>query len=62
MRLKRRLFEKKKTIEQLRRELDDVKNFAESIIQSIGSGIIIAEMDDEPGKEFRAGERISPPL
>lgn len=43
---------------QLRRELEDVKNVTESIIQSIGSGIIITGMDDHITYINKAGERI----
>jgi len=45
-------------IQRLRHELQDVKNFMESIIQSIGSGIIITGMDDSIRYINRAGERI----
>jgi len=45
-------------IEHLERELEDVKNFTESIIQSIGSGIIIAEMNDTITYINKAGERM----
>jgi PAS domain S-box-containing protein len=56
--IEEKIVQKEEAIEQLRRELDDVKNFTESIIQSIGSGIIIAEMDDTITYVNRAGERI----
>ncbi len=45
-------------IQRLRHELEDVKNFMESIIQSIGSGIIITGMDDTINYINRAGEKI----
>jgi len=45
-------------IQRLRQELEDVKNFMESIIQSIGSGIIITGMDDKITYINRAGEKI----
>lgn len=50
--------QKEEMIEQLERELEDVKNFTESIIQSIGSGIIIAEMNDTITYINKAGERM----
>ena len=53
-----KIAQKEEVIEQLARELRDVKNFAESIIQSIGSGIIITEMNDTITYINRAGERI----
>ena len=45
-------------VQQLSQELDDVKNFMESIIQSIGSGIIITGVRDQITYINRAGERI----
>lgn len=45
-------------IQRLRHELEDVRNFTESIIQSIGSGIIITGMDDTINYINRAGEKI----
>jgi len=45
-------------IQRLTRELEDVKNFTESIIQSIGSGILIARINDAITYINRAGERI----
>jgi len=50
--------QKEEMIEHLERELEDVKNFTESIIQSIGSGIIIAEMNDTITYINKAGERM----
>jgi PAS domain S-box-containing protein len=52
------LVKKEETIYQLTQELDNVKNFMESIIQSIGSGIIITEMNDVVTYINKAGERI----
>lgn len=49
---------KEEEIIRLTRELEDVKNFAESIIESIGSGIIITEMNDRITYVNRAGENI----
>jgi two-component system, NtrC family, nitrogen regulation sensor histidine kinase GlnL len=43
---------------KLRHELEDVQNFMESIIQSIGSGIILTQMDDKVTYINRAGERM----
>src|SRR3989339_176445 len=45
-------------VRQLSQELDDVKNFMESIIQSIRSGIIITGIHDEITYINRAGEKI----
>lgn len=45
-------------VQRLTRELEDVKNFTESIIQSIGSGILIARINDSITYVNRAGERI----
>jgi PAS domain S-box-containing protein len=52
------LVKKEETIDRLTQELEDVKNFMESIIQSIGSGIIITEMNDTITYINKAGERI----
>ncbi len=49
---------KEDQIHRLTQELDDVKNFTDSIIQSIGSGIIITGMNDTITYINRAGERI----
>ncbi len=43
---------------KLKHELEDVQNFMESIIQSIGSGIILTQMDDRITYINRAGERM----
>ena len=56
--IEEKIAEKEEIIQHLTRELVDVKNFTESIIQSIGSGIIITEMDDTITYINRAGERI----
>ena len=56
--IEERMAQKEETILHLTRELEDVKNFTESIIQSIGSGIIITEMNDTITYINRAGERI----
>ena len=53
-----KIAKKEEVIRRLTQELEDVKNFTESIIQSIGSGIIITEMDDTITYVNRAGERI----
>jgi len=53
-----RIAQKEMAIQKLTQELDDVRNFTESIIQSIGSGIIITEMNDTITYINRAGERI----
>jgi PAS domain S-box-containing protein len=53
-----KLVQKDEAIQRLTQELVDVKNFMESIIQSIGSGIIISEMNDTVTYINRAGERI----
>jgi PAS domain S-box-containing protein len=52
------LVKKEESIYQLTQELEDVKNFMESIIQSIGSGIIIAGIHDTVTYINKAGERI----
>jgi len=57
-RIEEKIAKKEEVIQHLTRELKDVKNFAESIIQSIGSGIIITEMNDTITYINRAGERI----
>jgi len=53
-----KIAQKEEVIRQLTRRLEDVKNFTESIIQSIGSGIIITEMNDAITYINKAGERI----
>ena len=44
--------------DRLRRELEDLRNFTDSIFQSIGSGIILTGVDDAITYINRAGERI----
>lgn len=56
--IEERIAQREETILHLTRELEDVKNFTESIIQSIGSGIIITEMNDAITYINRAGERV----
>jgi PAS domain S-box-containing protein len=56
--IEEKIAQKEEAIEQLKQDLEDVKNFTESIIQSIGSGIIITEMNDTITYINRAGERI----
>lgn len=56
--LSERMGSKEEEIQRLTRELEDVKNFTESIIQSIGSGILIARINDAVTYINRAGERI----
>ncbi len=56
--IEEKIAQKEEVIEQLTRELKNVKNFTESIIQSIGSGIIITEMNDTITYVNRAGEKI----
>ncbi len=56
--IEERIAKKEEAIQQLTRRLEDVKNFTESIIQSIGSGIIITEMNDTITYINKAGERI----
>ena len=56
--IEKKVAEKEEIIQRLTRELVDVKNFTESIIQSIGSGIIITEMNDTITYINKAGERI----
>ena len=53
-----RVEEKEEVIQRLTQELEDVKNFMDSIIQSIGSGIIITGINDVITYINRAGERI----
>jgi PAS domain S-box-containing protein len=57
-RIEEKIAKKEEVIQHLTRELKDVKNFTESIIQSIGSGIIITEMNDTITYINKAGERI----
>jgi PAS domain S-box-containing protein len=52
------LVKKEEAIYRLTQELEDVKNFMESVIQSIGSGIIITGMNDTVTYINKAGERI----
>jgi len=52
------LVKKEEIIYRLNQELEDVKNFMESIIQSIGSGIIITGINDTVTYINKAGERI----
>jgi PAS domain S-box-containing protein len=56
--IEEKIAQKEEAIEQLKQDLEDVKNFTESIIQSIGSGIIITEMNDTITYINRAGERM----
>jgi PAS domain S-box-containing protein len=56
--MEEKIAQKEEVIRQLTRRLEDVKNFTESIIQSIGSGIIITEMNDAITYINKAGERI----
>ena len=49
---------KEEEIQRLTRELEDVRNSMESIIQSIGSGIMITQMNDTITYINQAGERI----
>jgi len=56
--MEEKIAQKEEFIQHLTRELEDVKNFAESVIQSIGSGIIITEMNDTITYVNRAGERM----
>ncbi|MCJ7641095.1 MAG: ATP-binding protein [Desulfobacterales bacterium] len=53
-----RVTAKEEEIQRLTRELEDVRNFMESIIQSIGSGIMITQMNDTITYINQAGERI----
>jgi PAS domain S-box-containing protein len=52
------LVKKEEVIYGLTQELEDVKNFMESVIQSIGSGIIITGINDTVTYINKAGERI----
>ncbi len=56
--IEEKIAQKEEVIQHLTRQLEDVKNFTESIIQSIGSGIIITEMNDSITYINRAGERM----
>ncbi len=56
--IEEKIAKKEEAIQHLTRKLEDVKNFTESIIQSIGSGIIITEMNDTITYINKAGERI----
>jgi len=56
--IKEKTAQKEEVIQHLTQQLEDVKNFTESIIQSIGSGIIITEMNDSITYINRAGERM----
>lgn len=56
--LKKRIAKKEEEILHLRRELEDVRNFTESIIESIGSGIIICRINDAITYINKAGENI----
>ena len=56
--IEEKIAQKEEAIEQLKQDLEDVKNFTESIIQSIGSGIIITGMNDTITYINRAGERM----
>ncbi len=56
--IEEKIAQKEEIIQHLTRELEDVRNFTESIIQSIGSGIIITEMNDTLTYINRAGERM----
>jgi PAS domain S-box-containing protein len=53
-----KLGKSEEVIQRLSQELEDVKNFTESIIQSIRSGMIITEMNDKITYINKAGERI----
>ncbi len=53
-----RIAKKDEVIQELTQELENVRNFTESIIQSIGSGIIITEMNDTITYINRSGEKI----
>jgi PAS domain S-box-containing protein len=53
-----RLSKQEDEVQRLTRELEDVKNFTESIIQSLGSGILIARINDAITYVNRAGERM----
>ncbi len=56
--LKRRIAKKEEEILRLTRELENVRNFTESIIESIGSGIIITGINDVITYINKAGENI----
>src|SRR4030043_775718 len=56
--MEKKIAQKEEVIQHLTRRLEDVKNFTESIIQSIGSGIIITEMNDTITYINKAGERM----
>ena len=56
--MEEKIAQKEELIQHLTQQLEDVKNFTESIIQSIGSGIIITEMNDSITYIHRAGERM----
>jgi len=56
--MEEKIAQKEELIQHLTQQLEDVKNFTESIIQSIGSGIIITEMNDSITYINRAGERM----
>lgn len=58
MTLDEQIFQKEKTIQKLTRELEDIKTFTESIIECIGSGIIITGTDDRVTYINKAGENI----
>jgi len=53
-----RIAEKEEEILRLNRELKDVKNFMASVIESIGSGIIITGVNDTITYINKAGEKI----
>ncbi len=53
-----KITQKEDVVQRLTRELKDAKNFLESVIQSIGVGIIINEMNDKITYINRAGEKI----
>lgn len=50
--------EPKEEVDRLRRELEDLRNFMESIFQSIGSGIILTGIEEAITYINRAGESI----
>ncbi len=52
------VLKKEEIIERLSREIEEVKNFVESVIESIGSGIIITETNDRVTYINKAGEKI----
>ena len=56
--LQEELEKKEGRIQQLTQQLEDVKNFMESTIQSIASGILITESNDTITYINHAGERI----